>query len=227
MWFDDLPAEASWTRLWSEYVLCGSCPGIRTLNELCPACGAELALDDREFVRLDDGREIPIMRAFAGAETRYEDYVYIQLLEREWERMQRDVRNGSNLAHVRNVSTGASIVLLFWTYFESRIEHLLRAGLRDIPPRFLKDALRRHSSISARLRDFYKVAFDSTYASDLAELGFTDVSDHLSVVQDRRNRFTHGDPQSIDDDLAVAVVRMLKREHESWIAVYNHRVASG
>ena len=72
---------------------------------------------------------------------------------------------------------------------------------------------------------FYRIAFDSTYHSDLVSLGYSDVSTHLARVQEQRNSFVHRSPQSIDDSLAVSVVEMLKREHEAWIAVFNHRVS--
>ena len=145
------------------------------------------------------GQEASIRHAYMGAETRYEDYVYLQLMEREWERMTRDAESQNRLLHTEQVSTGASLVLLFWTYFETRLEHLLRDGLRHIPPRFLEDALNRYSSIGARLDRFYRVAFDSTYHSDLVSLGYSDVSAHLARIQEQRNAFVHGSPQSIDD----------------------------
>ena len=223
MWFEDLPPDSSWTSLWSGYIRCGSCSGIRTFDP-CPACGADLPREEHT-VRLDDGREIPIRPAYAGAETRYEDYVYLQLMEREWDRMSRDSSPQDRLQHTEQISTGASVVLLFWTYFETRLEHLLRNGLRHVPPSFLEDALNRYSTVGARLDRFYKIAFDSTYHSDLKSLGYSDVSAHLKRVQRQRNAFLHGSPQSIDDSLAIAVVGMLKQEHEAWIAVYNHRVS--
>ena len=225
MWFDDLPPETSWTSLWSGYIRCGECSGIRTFNDPCPACGSDLPKDVEETVKLDDGREIAVLRAYMGAETRYEDYVYLQLMEREWERMTRDSASQNRLPHAGQVSTGASLVLLFWTYFETRLEHILRDGLRHIPPRFLEDALSRHSSVDARMRRFYKIAFDSTYHSDLVCLGYSDVSDHLARIHKQRNEFVHGSPQSIDDSLATSVAEMLKQEHEAWIAIYNHRVS--
>ena len=223
MWFEDLPSDSSWTSLWYGYIRCGSCLGIRTLNDPCLACGADLPTEER-IVVLDDGGEIPIQSAYAGAETRYEDYVYLQLMEREWDRMSRDSSPQDRLRHTERISTGASVVLLFWTYFETRLEHLLRDGLQHVPPSFLEDALNRYSTVGARLSRFYKIAFDSTYHSDLRSLGHSDVSVHLKRVQRRRNAFLHGSPQSIDDSLATAVVEMLKQEHEAWIAVYNHRV---
>ena len=225
MWVDNLPPGASWTNLWSEYIRCGKCSGIRTLNDLCPACGADLQNDVEQTIRFDDGREISVRSSFMGAETRFEDYVYLELLEREWERMMRDSTLTKQMPFTEQVSIGASIVLLFWTYFETRLEHLLRGGLKHIPPPFLEDALSRYSSVGARLKRFYKIAFDSTYHSDLVSLGYSDVSTHIARVHKQRNEFVHGSPQSIDDSLATSVVEMLKREHEAWIAVYNLRVS--
>ena len=224
MWADDLPPGSSWTSLWSEYIRCGECGGIRKFDDPCPACGAALPREGHTFI-VDGGQEISTPPVYMGAETRYEDYVYLQLMEREWERMTRDAVSQHRLPHTEQVSTGASLVLLFWTYFETRLENLLRNGLRHVPPSFLEDALNRYSSVGARLDRFYKIAFDSTYHSDLVALGHSDVSTHLARVQEQRNAFVHGSPQSIDDSLAVSVVEMLKREHEAWIAVFNHRVS--
>src|SRR5207237_1134026 len=118
-------------------------------------------------------------------------------------------------------SPRAAIVLLSWSYFETRIERLLRAGMVNIPPRLIEDALRRHLFIGARLDRFYRVLFENSYWEDLTELGYDDIRRHLLQVQERRNAFAHGNPQAIDDALVTAVVDNLKREHESWIAVYN------
>ena len=225
MWFDDLPTGTSWTTLWSGYIRCGSCSGIRTFSDPCPACGANLLTDVEHTIRLEDRREIPVPTAYMGAETRYEDYVYLQLMEREWERMGRDSASENRMPFTEQVSTGASIVLLFWTYFETRLEHLLRDGLHDVSPAFVEDALHRYSFVGARMNRFYRIAFDSTYHSDLASLGYPDVSAHLTRVQEQRNAFVHGSPQSIDDSLATSIVEILKREHEAWIAVYNLRAS--
>ena len=224
MWVDDLPIKGSWTSLWSGYIRCGNCSGIRTFDDPCPACGADLPREGHTLI-VDDGLEISVPPAYMGAETRYEDYVYLQLMEREWQRMTRDLASQNHLPHTTQVSTGAALVLLFWTYFETRLEYLLRSGLQNVPPTFLEDALNRYSSVGARLDRFYKIAFGSTYHLDLESLGYSDVSAHLVRVQDRRNAFVHGSPQSIDDALATSVVEMLKLEHEAWIAVYNHRVS--
>ena len=239
MWFDNLSPDSSWTSLWSGYIRCGTCAGIRTTDDPCPVCGASLPttgvrmaiLEDGLSVVLEDGEEAPlqehrivhVQHAYAGGETRYEDYVYLQTLEREWKHRGQTPRE--QMPFAEQVPAGTAIVLIFWTYFESRIEYLLRAGLQHIPPRFLEDALTRYSTISSRMDRLYRVAFESTYHADLSQLGYSDVSQHLAVVQARRNSFVHGTPQSIDGSLVTSVVEMLKREHEAWIAVYNLRAS--
>lgn len=113
MWIDDLPPNTSWTNLWSNYIRCGPCSGIRTLNGLCPACGADLSEDQGETIELEDGRQLTVLPAYMGAETRYEDYIYLQLLEREWERMKGDPAPKERMPFADQVSKGASLVLLF------------------------------------------------------------------------------------------------------------------
>ena len=225
MWFDKLPPNTPWSSLWHPYIRCGTCNGIRTLVGYCPVCGSVLDASP-ETIGFDGDEEITVCRAFRGGETRYEDYVYLQLLEREWKRIRRDSLTKEESHFLSSVSDGAAIVLIFWSYFESRIDYLFRSLLGHLPTEFLEDTLRRYSSISARLKDLYKLAFKSTYYQDLRELGFADVRDRLILIRDRRNNFVHGSPSSIDDDLVSKVVEFLEREHEAWVAVYNCRIAS-
>ena len=185
--------------------------------------GQSVVLEDAQEVPFEDDRILRVSPAYLGGETRYEDYVYLETLEREWKHRMQTPRE--RMPFAEQVPVGAAIVLIFWTYFESRIEYLLRAGLQHIPPRFLEDALTRHSTIRSRMDRMYKVAFESTYHADLIQLGYSDVSRHLAAVQAGRNSFVHGTPQSIDDSLVTSVVEMLKREHEAWIAVYNLRAS--
>ena len=162
-----------------------------------------------------------------GGETRYEDYVYLQLMEREWKRPDQYLVSKEESHFVSDVSSRAAIVLVFWSYFESRIEYLMRSLLGHLlPAEFLEDILKRHSSISRRLNDLYKIAFKSTYYQDLCSLGYDDVKERLIMIRDRRNSFVHGSPKSIDDYVVARVVEFLEREHVAWIAVYNLRVAS-
>lgn len=225
MWYEALPKEQSWTILWSQYVICGHCHGIRLLEGACRVCGDPLPSLEPQMVRLADGREIAVSASFAGAEGRYEDWVYLNMIEREWKRPVLDSDSFPEFSSHDGPSPKASIVLLFWSYFETRIERLLRAGLREVPQRLLDDALRRYSSIGARMSDFYRVAFASTYRQDLESVGYGQVWSHLIRIQERRNLFAHGQPQAIDDILVQAAVEMIKVEHEAWIEVFNKRVA--
>lgn len=299
MWYDELPPGKSWASLWTGYILCGECSGIRPAGGNCPVCGsppfqnddaipvdvtkflaenragvravtisvnrqpvglsgatvtgAELKavaiarglgiqpnfillmegsdgtdrlVGDHDVLHLsEDMRFIAAAPAAMGAEGRYEDWVYLQMLEREWKRPVRETDRLPDPDPTRQPSARAAIVVLFWSYFETRIERLLWAGMQGVPPRLAEDTLQRYTSIGSRLDRLYRVLFETTYGADLTELGFDDIRRHLAQVQERRNAFAHGDPRAIDDPLVVAIVDNLKREHEAWIAVFNRRGA--
>jgi hypothetical protein len=225
MWYEQFPKDKSWSGLWSGYTLCGRCHGIRSTSGACGVCG-DPPYDAKPFtIRNDHGRELVVHSAVPGAEGRYEDWVYLRMIEREWKRPVLEEDRFPGFSPEAGPSPRASIVILFWSYFETRIERLLREALHAMPNRILDDTLRRYSAIGARLNDLYRVAFDSTYKSDLEALGHGHVWSHLAKVQERRNLFAHGQPQAIDDALVKAVVENLKVEHEAWIAVFNKRVA--
>ncbi len=161
MWYEQLPKDKSWSGLWSGYTICGRCHGIRAVSGACGVCG-DPPYDAKPYlVRDEKGKEFLVHPAVTGAEGRYEDWVYLQMIEREWKRpvLQEDRFPGSSPD--AGPSPRASIVILFWSYFETRIERLLREGLRAIPSRILDDTLRRYSAVGTRLNDFYRVAFDS------------------------------------------------------------------
>ncbi len=221
MWYDDLEPGQPWSALWFGYILC-TCGAIRPLQGACPACGRALADAGAPIVQLEDDRAVT-SSTFAGAEGRYEDYMYLDLLEREWKRPVTDADRVRAFDPARQPSPRAAIVVQFWSYFETRVERLLRAGMRSLPPRVIEDLLTRYTVIGARLDRLYRILFDATYRGDLNELGFAPVAQHLAQLQERRNAFAHGDPHAIDDALVTAVVENLKREHESWIAVFNRR----
>lgn len=223
MWCDEFPPDTSWTILWRGYIICGHCSGIRRLESSCPACGSPSLSIEMQTIRDENGRDFQVAAAFNGAEGRYEDWVYLKMLEREWKRSVIDADCFMEMAADKRPSPRAAIVLLFWSYFETRIERLLRAGMRGTPAALVEDTLRRHSFIGARLDRLYRVIFGATYSADLVDLGYSDVWKHLSEVQRRRNAFTHGQPQAIDDTLVATVVGALKIEHEAWIAVFNRR----
>jgi hypothetical protein len=225
MWFDELPGK-SWPSLWSGYVVCGGdCPGIRKIDASCPACGAE-PFDTSPEIMTINGEEMVIHRAFAGAEGRYEDYIYLQMLQREWERPVAEFERFSHFDDAERPSARAALVLLFWGYFETRIERLHRTAMRTLPQRVLDDELRRYSGIGSRLYDLYKIFFETNYFDDLRAQGFVTVADLLKNIHECRNEFTHGKPQAINDAMVNALVENLKAEHDAWIAVYNSRVGS-
>lgn len=56
-------------------------------------------------------------------------------------------------------------------------------------------------------------------------MAFQKISKLLSLIQKKRNEFMHGQPEAIDDTLIDDIVGSLKEEHESWIEVFNLRVA--
>jgi hypothetical protein len=225
MWCDELPGK-SWASLWSGYVLCGGdCPGIRKFEGACPVCGAD-PFDTSPKTRIINGEKIVVHPAFAGAEGRYEDYIYLQMLQREWERPTAEFERFSHFLDSERPSARAALVLLFWGYFETRIERLHRAAMRALPQRVLDDELRRYSGIGSRLYDLYKIFFETNYFDDLRAHGFTTVADLLKDIHERRNDFAHGKPQAINDATVNALVENLKAEHEAWIAIFNSRVRS-
>ena len=145
------------------------------------------------------------------------------MLEREWKRPVTDADRIPGFQHSPHPSPRSAIVILFWSYFETRIERLLQAAMFDVPQSLAEDTLQRYSAIGARLDRLYRVLFATTYWADLIELGYSDVSTHLQEVQRSRNAFAHGEPAAISDALVASVVDNLKREHEGWVAVYNRR----
>src|SRR5580700_7818152 len=158
MWCDNLSANESWTSLWDPLVICPDCGAIRSIAGLCPSCGDPMSFPEERTI-LDDGNEEVIPTPFVGAEGRYEDYVYLAMLEREWKRPIDQSYELIGIPETERPSPRAAIVLLFWTYFETRIERLLRTGMRNIPSELAEDALRRYSFIGARLERFYKILF--------------------------------------------------------------------
>lgn len=225
MWFDNVPEGRSWANLWFGYVICGDCSGIRTIAADCPACGSPPPVARERVVQFANGTECTVRDAFMGAEARYEDWIYLRMLEKEWKRPLSEIELLSDVPDSMRPSARVSVVLIFWSYFETRIDRLFRQGMRDIPDAIQEDLLRRYATIGARLDRLYTIVFASTYWSDLAELGFKQVAGLLQSVQKQRNEFVHGQPAAIDDGLVGNVVASLQSEHEGWIAVFNKRAA--
>ncbi len=223
MWYKSLDDGRSWASLWSGYIRC-ACGGIRSLEGECPACCKPMPSLEHKTFTTPDGTEYKVAPAFAGGEGRYEDWVYLRMLEREWLRPITDADRLHSIAAGSRPSPRAIVVLVFWAYFETRIERLIRATTASLPKAITKDLLRRYSSIGSRLDRLYRILFSTTYWTDLDDLGYSHVSQLLKRVQNCRNEFSHGHPQAIDDGLVEALVTGLKDEHESWIAVFNRRI---
>lgn len=221
-WFDELKPGDSWARLWKDYILC-SCGAIRRVVGICQNCRQTLSPSERIQVRAEDGREYEIPQAYMGGEGRYEDWVYLVMLEREWKRPVGEADRYLDIAERSRPAARSVIVLIFWSYFETRIERLLRTAMRNTPEAIVGDLLKRYSSIGSRLDRLYELLFSSSYWSDLDGLGFESVSHLMRRVHEARNSFSHGHPEAITDSLIDELVTALRHEHESWIAVFNHR----
>lgn len=223
MWYLSLPSGWSWDSLWYGYTRC-SCGGIRKDGEVCGACKEPLKPPAEMLLTGPDGRKYPVQQAVPGGEDRYEDYVYLRMLEREWLRPISDEDRFLGIIEQHRPSARAIVVLVFWTYFETKIARLIRSACRRMPERLVEDFLRRNQNISKRLNDSYRVLFDSDYWGDLKLLGYSDVAELLQKVHEHRNQFAHGHPEAINDELVENLVGGLQREHEGWIAVFNKRV---
>ena len=222
MWYENLPVGSAWSALWHDYILCPNCWGIRRSEGPCVACDAAPYSGEPTTVHID-GREIVVSATFAGAEGRFQDYIYLQMLQREWERPAPEFEKFAGYSQEERPSARAALVLLFWTYFETRIERLLQGSMRDLPESVRNELLDRHSGIGQRLYRLYKIIHNSTYFDDLSEHGFQDIADLLISIHERRTQFAHGNPQAIDDSTVTTLVESLKREHEAWITVFNRR----
>lgn len=93
------------------------------------------------------GQEISSARSFRGAEGRREHYQFLALLEREWRRPPLVSVEQNWLT--RGTSPRASVVLLYWTYFESRMSRLVGLGLQSLPQNVQNDLSSRYDSVTA------------------------------------------------------------------------------
>jgi hypothetical protein len=206
-----------------------NCGGIRKVEGKCTVCNTELK--PLLFkMKNEKGEEYEISSntlTLMGAEGRFEDYVYLNMLENEWRRPISKFDELKFLSSDKKPSAKAIIALIFWIYFETRIERLLTNAMRGLPESISQNLLKRYQSISSRIDDLYKVIFGKTnsYYLDLENLGFKTISEMLQRLQDRRNKFMHGEPEAIDDELIEDIVSLLKEEHEGWVNVFNLRVA--
>ncbi len=222
-WFESLPDGRSWAALWSAYVRCG-CRAIWSMEAECPVCGKAPPKEEWVVVRDADGTEYRVPPVFNGADGRYADWTWLRMLEGEWRRPV-DAGLYGSIPEAHRPSARAIVVLVFWSYFETRIERLFRETANVVPAQVLDHLLERHSSVGARMDRLYRVVFSSTYRADLNNLGYGCVAALLKKVEQCRNRFTHGHPEAIDDALVEELVAGLRDEHEGWIAVFNRRLS--
>ena len=221
-WYESLPDGRSWVALWSGYVRC-ACGAIWSMEAGCPVCGEAPPKEEWVVVRDADGTKYRVPSAFNGAEGRYEDWIYLSMLEREWLKPV-DADLYDSIPDYSRPSARAIVVLLFWSYFETRIERLFRDTGNAVPEKVMAHLLDRYSSVGARMDRLYRVVFSTTYRADLNDLGYGKVAAMLKKVQQCRNRFAHGHPEAIDDTLVKELVAGMKDEHEGWIAVFNKRL---
>ena len=150
----------------------------------CPACGRDPPKLDWVVIRDADGNEHPVEPALAGAEGRYEDWIYLRMLEREWLRpVDADLYDSIPVDH--RPSARAIVVLVFWSYFETRIERLFRETAKAVPEKVMDHLLDRHSFVGARMDRLYRVVFSTTYRADLNELGYGNVAALLKCCSAR------------------------------------------
>ena len=166
-WFDSLSKDMSWASLWNGYIICGACGGIRAVEGACAACGSPSLKGDPGMIKLANGEEIQAPQVSMGAEGRYEDWVYLRMIEQEWKRPVRDSLIGFRNPRQRKARLHDINRDLVLELFRNANQRLLRAGLRNVPERILEDALRRYSAVGTRMNDFYRIAFESTYRDDL------------------------------------------------------------
>jgi len=171
-WFDNLTGAQSWTSLWSQYTICENCGGIRKTQGKCSVCHKEISF--QRFIKVKDsrGKEIELLsKTSMGAEGRYEDYIYLNMLEYEWKRPESN--QFEFFSKNKRPAAKAIIVLIFWTYFETRIERLLDCAMKDLSNSIRTDFFKRYQSISSRTCDLYKILFgkSNSYFIDLEKCG--------------------------------------------------------
>ena len=133
LWYESLPDDRSWATLWSGYDRC-ACGGLRFTEADCPVCGEALPEQNWMVFRDAEGNEHRAEIALAGAEGRYEDWIYLDMLEREWQRPV-DAELYGSIPKDHRPSARAIVALVFWSYFETRIGDCFGRRLRRCPSR--------------------------------------------------------------------------------------------
>ena len=194
---------------------CHICNALLTLPGACPVCGH--AYDLAPQVMEDGSTKFEVAPAFAGA-LPWSAYALLKQMRIEYERPPPAVPplTGGPSQHF-------VVVILCWTLFETLMDRYFHAALADLPGTLSEDLLRRYSSIGARLDRLYRIRWGVSFWQDMGDAGFLAAADHLRLVQNRRNRFIHGDPGAIDDALVDATVDHLLDVQRGWVDLFNRR----
>jgi hypothetical protein len=111
----------------------------------------------------------------------------------------------TDIAESSRPAPRAVIVIIFWSYFETRIERLFREGMRGVGDAIREDLLlRRYASVGAWLDRLYRIVFWGTYYL------FARVTTLLQDIQQRRNEFAHIQPAAINEGLINNLVEALR-----------------
>jgi len=217
MWLDDIKPGDNWMGIWKLKFHCGNCMAIIDENP-CAVCGY-LHLP-HIIPGIPEDQQIPQI-TYMGAVSEH-TYVTLQMMQREWERPLLDQDDITDLSS-NKIPQRILIVLLFWSLFESLMERLLKDKLKNMPENIRDYLLKKNSTISARMNEFYKLLFGYTFKNDLEQIGYSAIYKLLIKVQDRRNKFIHDHPAAIDEQLVSETIEQLQNVQAAWIAIYNLR----
>ena len=148
---------------------------------------------------------------------------YLRMQERVWRRSG-DADLYDPIPDDHQPLARAIVVLVFWSYFEARIERLIQQTAEAEPGQAMDHLVDRHSFVGDRMDRFYRAVFSTPYQADLNALGWGSAAAVPKRVEQGRNGFAHERPEAIDDALIEGLVARLKDEHEGWIAVFNTRL---
>jgi hypothetical protein len=217
-WLEPANPGLSWMGPFDKKFHCNGCHAIIE-TMLCPVCGNQ---HDTSFGEFKDvkGKVHRYTLAFQGPITHI-SLLYINLLQREWELPESIPDSRLNLWNT-GVPQKYGIVLLFWSYFEHLMDVLLTQGLRDTPARIADHLMNRNNSVGQRMGKFYQLVFNRKFNEDLKDLGYGYIYEHLKNLQQKRNEFIHGNPQSITEELLNDTLRYFPDTLQAWILLYNN-----
>lgn len=133
----------------------------------CPAC-LDLPYDLTPTVIIDSrGQKHTVPAAFMGAEARIEDCELIAMMEREWSRPLPE----KDPVYMSGVSARAALVIIYWTYFKTRVRRLIDIGLSSLPANVRQDLDSRYDSVCDHMDRLYKILFGVKYVDDLEAAG--------------------------------------------------------